>query len=626
MKVLCVAEKPSIAKTIAGILGDQYSTREGKSKYNKNFDLSFDFGPGLGHADVTLTSVLGHLTSTDIASEYSDWQAQPPVVCFEARVTTEVPVKMKQVSDNISREARHARTLIIWTDCDREGEYIGWEVWQSARMSNPGIIVKRATFSNLERAHIVRAARNLVDLDMRQVNAVAARQEIDLRTGAAFTRLQTLKLRPVHQDLKGKTISYGSCQYPTLGFVVDRWRKVMSHRPEPFWAIHAACRQDRIDVNLTWRRTNLFDRFAAIALFQQVLDRGKFKVVDVTERPRSRWRPLPLTTVELQKQGTRYLRMSSTTVMSHAEALYQRGFLSYPRTETDRFDRGMDLRALVAKQTTDSSWGVYAQGLLEAVPPRTSPGFRQPRAGLHDDKAHPPIHPIGHITRAACLSADEHRVYEFVTRRFLACCSDDARGHQVDVELACAGERFAAHGLTVLERNYLDVYPYDRWESSDAQLPAFVRGASVDMVRCELTEGKTSRPHFITEPELIGAMDANGIGTDATMASHIDTIQAREYVVKTRSSGGGGSGGVAQFVPTQLGIALVEGFEAIGFDESLTKPHLRKATEHQLALIHAGRAAKHDVVADLVGQYRAAYLRTERHIQKLKDAVLKEFS
>lgn len=86
------------------------------------------------------------------------------------------------------------------------------------------------------------------------------------------------------------------------------------------------------------------------------------KIVKIDQKPTSKWRPLPLTTVDLQMVGSRYLRMDSQTIMKIAEGLYTKGFISYPRTETDQFDKGMDLRKLVEKQTVDNRWGGFAQG------------------------------------------------------------------------------------------------------------------------------------------------------------------------------------------------------------------------------------------------------------------------
>lgn len=228
--------------------------------------------------------------------------------------------------------------------------------------------------------------------------------------------------------------------------------------------------------------------------------------------------------------------MNGQEAMAIAEALYNKGFISYPRTETDRFDKGIDLRALVAKQTPDNRWGPYAQNLVNGA-------FHQPREGRHDDKAHPPIHPIAHCDPGA-LTANEGKVYEFITRRFLACCSDDAKGQQTDVEIEYGEETFHTHGVIVLERNYLDVYPYQNWNNS-VMLPKFTLGERFEPTEAMITDGQTSPPSYLTEADLIALMDANGIGTDATMAEHIAKIKEREYVFTRPRSGGGGNDAAA---------------------------------------------------------------------------------
>ena len=123
-------------------------------------------------------------------------------------------------------------------------------------------------------------------------------------------------------------------------------------------------------------------------------------------------------------------------------------------------------------------------------------------------------------------------------------------------------------GLIILERNYLDVYPYDKWQGKE--LPNFEEGATFVPSVCELRDGTTSKPSLLTEADLVGIMDKNGIGTDATIAQHIDTIINREYVIPRMD------GSVKYLVPSTLGIGLVKGYNDIGFDRSLSKPQLRR--------------------------------------------------
>jgi DNA topoisomerase III len=114
----------------------------------------------------------------------------------------------------------------------------------------------------------------------------------------------------------------------------------------------------------------------------------------------------------------------------------------------------------------------------------------------------------------------------------------------------------------------LDVYPYDKW--SDKVLPDFEEGATFVPSVCELRDGTTSKPSLLTEADLVGIMDKNGIGTDATIAQHIEKIIEREYVIPRME------GSVKYLVPSTFGIALVDGYNDIGFDRGLCKPQLRR--------------------------------------------------
>lgn len=301
----------------------------------------------------------------------------------------------------------------------------------------------------------------------------------------------------------------------------------------------------------------------------------------------------------------------------------------------------MDLKKLIEKHVQDQAWGAHAHGLLNG-------GFRQPRAGRNNDQAHPPIHPVNYVAPSS-LADDNRRVYEFVTRRFLACCSEDAKGESTTVEIEYGDETFFTNGLIVLERNYLDVYPYERWTSSQP-LPRFNLHETFEPTEANITEGETSAPGYLTEPELIALMDANGIGTDATMAEHIAKVKERDYVITQPGAGGaqindtdnrggrGGRGGrsgrggsrggsaagsrgggsVQKFIPTTLGVALIEGYDSIGLETSLGKPFLRKEMEIKMKEICAGTKNGNDFVNETLEQYRAVFVRSQQQVDILR--------
>jgi DNA topoisomerase-3 len=250
MRILCVAEKPSISKSVANILSDgKYSTRNTSNQYIKNYE--FNIMHQGRQCAVTMTALLGHLMELEFTPEYKNWTNQKEL--FQAPVVKKVKEDMRQLEQNLQRLARNSELLVIWTDCDREGENIGAEVQQVCRGVNPRIQVKRARFSVVQNREIRQAWNGLIDLDMKSAEAVDARAELDLRIGAVFTRFQTTNLKNRFQELvEKKVLSYGPCQFPTLGFVVDRFLKAKHFKEEPFWKIDAVLSKDGIDSHFNW--------------------------------------------------------------------------------------------------------------------------------------------------------------------------------------------------------------------------------------------------------------------------------------------------------------------------------------------------------------------------------------
>lgn len=657
MRVVCVAEKNSIAKAVSAILGGGRSTsRSSEYKYVRNYDFTFNGFPFAPQGcDVTMTSVAGHLSGVDFDGNEYGWGKSSPFALFDAPLVENMDRNQQQIANNIKKETRNADILMIWTDCDREGEYIGWEIYQVAQKSNGRLQddkVYRAIFSHIERGHILNAARNPKRLDEKSVAAVATRIELDLRTGVAFTRLLTNTMAPRIQaattprlsnlDFLNHTVnrlnnnnnnnntnkkdkivvSYGPCQFPTLGFVVDRFERIRNFVPEEFWYIQLQVDSEegleKLSTTFQWERGHIFDRHSVISLYEMCLELGgdEAKVCDLKSKPATKYRPFPLTTVELQKNCARYLRINAKQSLAAAEKLYQKGFISYPRTETDTFPHTMNLQDLVQKlaqrdQDRDdrSPWAAYAAKLLDGNCPNN---FTFPRSGKHDDKAHPPIHPIIPLGENAQVDPTERRVYDYVVRHFLACCSEDAKGQNTILTLDWVGERFNATGLLVLERNFLDVYPWAKWETTK-RLPRLELGSTCTLSKAEMKSGMTSTPKPMTESELIVLMDANGIGTDATIADHIEKIQTRNYVKSEKV-------GKETFLqPTTLGVALVHGFEEMGLEDSFAKPFQRREMEEDLKKICEGQLTKSAVLADIIQKYKGYWIRTNQSKTVLLD-------
>ncbi|KAF9523469.1 DNA topoisomerase [Crepidotus variabilis] len=613
MRVLCVAEKPSIAKSITQILsGGQFETHHTQTNYVKNYE--FDYPQS--RAFFIVTCVSGHITEHDFTDAYKRWNSCDPFDLFDAQVDIQIASDKKGIQQNLTNQARRSDMLMIWTDCDREGEHIGMEITKVCRRAKPNIQVKRARFSAIIAQQIHRAAQNPVELDRRQADAVEARIMLDLRIGAAFTRLQTLTLqRDVPHISEAKSVvSYGPCQFPTLGFVVQRYNLVKGFEPEAFWYIYLSLsRPDPSgglpeETKFNWKRHDLFFQRAVVELFAMMMENPIARVTKVTKKTTKKWKPLPLTTVELQKAASRLLRLAPKRALDIAEKLYQQGFVSYPRTETDIFDPQFDHQSLIAKQTADNTWGQFATSLQNG-------GYQNPRRGKNDDKAHPPIHPTAHANN---LNGDEKRVYEYITRRYLACCSKDAEGWQTTIEVICGGEEFSATGLffpsvVVRERNYLNVYIYDKW--TDNNLPEFEEGEEFEPTSCEIRSGETSKPNYLTEADLVTLMDKNGIGTDATIAQHIAMIVDRSYVIERME------GATKYLVPSTLGIGLVEGYNQIGLAKNVSKPQLRRETERRMIQVCEGNQTKHEMLERSLEQYKEMFVIVRREFARVTDSV-----
>lgn len=271
--------------------------------------------------------------------------------------------------------------------------------------------------------------------------------------------------------------------------------------------------------------------------------------------------------------------------MTIAEKLYREGIISYPRTETNIFSKEIDLRKLVEMQSPHPEWGEFASKVLSWGP--------NPRNGKKTDQAHPPIHPTKFVTN---LGGNEKKIYDLIVRHFLACVSRDATGSETIVSILISDEEFTATGLVIYEKNYLEVYVYDRWNSKE--IHNYRNGNTFEPTEISMPDGTTTAPQMLTEADLIALMEKHGIGTDATHAEHISKIKERGYI------------GVVDrgfLVPGQLGMGLVEAYDAMNL--TLSQPKLRADLEIDLKLICEGRKDPNEVLNSQISQYKEVYRR-----------------
>lgn len=211
--------------------------------------------------------------------------------------------------------------------------------------------------------------------------------------------------------------------------------------------------------------------------------------------------------------------------------------------------------------------------------------------------------------------ATQRGVYILVVKHYLACCSRDAIGNETSITVQMDTEEFTATGLMILQRNWLEIYePWERWSTGQGELPYAQVGSRITPSSLLMKEGRTTPPQLISEVELISLMDKNGIGTDATIAQHISTIQEREYATKDASQ---------RFSPTPLGIALVEGYNQMGYQ--LNKPDLRREMEYECNLVANQQKTKDDIIGPILAKMRQCFLTATAEAHKLDDAVGRHF-
>lgn len=418
---MMVAEKPSLAASIANILSDRKSTT--RKGFNGACNVHEWSGNFVGSSvKYKMTSVCGHVMSLDFPAKYNNWDKTDPSELFACPTEQKEATPKLKMPAFLESEAKGTDYLVLWLDCDKEGENICFEVINSVSevmrppRNRSDQTVYRAKFSSITDKDIKLAMSNLGVPDENQSKSVDARQELDLRIGCAFTRFQTKFFQGKYGDLDSTLISYGPCQTPTLGFCVDRHDQIMTFKPEPYWVLQASVEiQVGLDhtrkLQLEWDRVRTFDKEVGVMFMQQVKSETKAKVVSVTTKEKAKERPIALNTVELMRVASSGLGMGPHHAMQIAEKLYIQGYISYPRTESTQYAENFDLREVLRQQQNCSDWGADVKELL-------SKGINKPRKG-HDAGDHPPITPMRSASHSE-LDGEAWKIYDYIVS--LPCC------------------------------------------------------------------------------------------------------------------------------------------------------------------------------------------------------------
>ncbi|KAG0480933.1 hypothetical protein HPP92_011791 [Vanilla planifolia] len=586
-----VAEKPSIAVSIASALSNgRMSTRRGSTDVHE-FDGTFQGN----QAHFKVTSVTGH-----------NWDLTDPIDLFQAPVLKLESNPKGHICRHLSQEARGCTYLVLWLDCDREGENICYEVIKCTGFdeTEAGRRILRARFSSVTEKDILVAMENLVRPNKAEALAVDARQEIDLKVGVAFTRFQTRYFQGKYGNLDSRVISYGPCQTPTLGFCVQRYMQITTFKPEKFWSLNLCIIKDGYELRLEWDRNKVFD-YDVAGMFQKlVLDANILEVIGVSTKEESKSRPCGLNTVNLLKVASSALGLGPHVAMQLAERLYTQGFISYPRTESTAYPASFDFKIVLGTQQSNPLWGNYVRSLLNN-------GFHKPRAGS-DAGDHPPITPM-RVATEEMLGNDAWKLYQYVCQHFIGTVSPDCKYTRTKVEFASGGEIFHCVGQHVNASGFTLIMPW--LAVTEKNLPHFSKGDKINILKVDLYEGRTEPPDYLSESELISLMEKHGIGTDASIPVHINNICERNYVQVNSGR---------RLVPTSLGTILIRGYQHI--DEDLCLPDIRSFIEHQITLVAKGKADHLLVVQHVLKQFMQKYLYFVEKIENMDTLFEAQFS
>ncbi len=521
---LVIVESPAKAKTISKFLGN-----------------AFDVRASVGHvADLPSKGL-----SIDVDNGF--------------KPTYELTERGKTVVKDLRAALKDASELYLATDEDREGEAISWHLLEYLK---PKVPVKRMVFHEITKTAIDHAVANPRGIDYGLVDAAETRRVLD--------RLYGYEVSPVLWRRVNRGLSAGRVQSPSVRLVVERERERIAFVVKGYWDIDlltgTAPAFNATLISLDGTRIATGKDFSNTGVVKQnvvVVDEARarqladdlapatFTVRSVEEKPYRSTPKAPFMTSTLQQEGGRKLRLSASQVMRVAQGLYERGYITYMRTDN------VTLSAEALGAVRAEVQRTYGQQFLSPQPRQYATKVKNAQ------EAHEAIRPTTPLRSPDSLGAElngqEMSLYRLVWQRTLASQMADAAGTTVSVRLGAStpagtDAEFAASGTTITFPGFRQVYVESTddgeaatEEEKEALLPPLVQGQQVPVASLTPNGHTTSPPARYTEASLIKRLEELGIGRPSTWASIIQTIQDRGYVWKKGQA----------LVPTWTAFAVV---------------------------------------------------------------------
>lgn len=559
--IVCIAEKPSVARDIASVLG----ANQRKEGYME----------GNGYQ---VTWTYGHLCTLKEPHEYTDaWKAWrlgtlpmiPPR--FGIRLISN-PTYEKQFA--VIEELMQNATLIInCGDAGQEGELIQRWVIQKTGAKCP---VKRLWISSLTEESIKEGFQNLKDESAFQLlyEAGLARAIGDWLLGMNATRLYTQKYAQGRQVL-----SIGRVQTPTLALIVNRYLEIEEFKPEPYWELKTIYRETTFSA--------MQGRFSTQEEGLAFLDRIKEKEFTVSSIKRKKGNEYPLRLFDLtslQVECNKKYSYSAEDTLKTIQSLYEKKLTTYPRVDTTYLST--DIYPKCPKILAGlKEYEALVEPLNLSNLPKTKKVFDNSKVTDHHA-----IIPTGETPRN--LSEAEWKVYDLIVRRFIAAFYPPCKISTTSVVGVVEKVKFRVNGKQILDPGWRVVYTADEEEDKKERvtLPNFVEGERGEH-QPDLQEKWTTPPKLYTEATLLSAMETagrlvdnedlrealkeNGIGRPSTRAAIIETLFKRNYITKDKKN----------LLPTQTGIDLIQVIK----EELLKSAELTGIWEKKLREIERGK-------------------------------------
>jgi DNA topoisomerase-1 len=449
-----------------------------------------------------------------------------------------VPKDKKKVVKELKDALKGADQLLLATDEDREGESISWHL---AQLLDPKVPVKRMVFHEITKEAISQALENPRELDMELVHAQETRRILD--------RLVGYTLSPLLWKKVAWGLSAGRVQSVSVRLLVERERARRAFRSGTYWDLKASLAHAQIpfDAKLTHlggervangsdfdestgaikvgSKVKLLAEAEARAL-QQAAMTGRWQVAAVEAKPTVRKPVAPFTTSTLQQEANRKLRLSARDTMRTAQALYERGFITYMRTDS------VNLSEQAIKAARSCVTERYGQDYLSPAPRQFTTKSRNAQ------EAHEAIRPAGEAFRTPGETGLEGRdlaLYELIWKRTVASQMADARLTMLAIDLEVADSNFRATGKRIDFPGFFRAYvegsddPDAALEGQEVLLPDLKVGDAPDCRSVEALSHQTQPPARYSEAALVKMLEKEGIGRPSTYASIIGTIIDRGY-------------------------------------------------------------------------------------------------